>query len=224
MTAWLVTNGRWALVNLVALVVMAHLLSMADRVGRGGGASMDFEPLVESGKWAVRFLLFSLAMTPLNSLFGWRYAVKLRKPAGLWAFGFGVLHFLYYVFDVWSDWLRYPIPHIYAVLGIAALAILVALAATSTRWAQKRMGKNWKRLHRLVYAAGVLALVHGLLESVSSKRVFIYNDRTVDEVWLYLVLLIILLAARIPPVRGFLASLKHGRKPGARQPSLDTPG
>lgn len=217
MMSWLRGSWRWATLNLVALAVMAHMLLMLERVG----SSMDFEPLVESAKWAVRFLLFSLAMTPLNTLFGWRYAVKLRKPAGLWAFAFGVLHLACYVFDRQSDWLHFPIPNYAAALGLVVLGILAAMAATSNRWAMRRLGKWWKRLHRLVYAAGVIALVHGLLESQISKRVFVYDSNTDDELWLYVIVLSALLAARIPPVRVFIASLKHRR---GRQPSLDASG
>jgi sulfoxide reductase heme-binding subunit YedZ len=64
--------------------------------------------LVSSGKWALRFLLLSLLMTPLNALFGWRNAVKLRKPAGLWAFEFGAIHFLANLATLQEEWLKYP--------------------------------------------------------------------------------------------------------------------
>ncbi len=69
---------------------MANLLRQADKLG---DLTADFEPMVESGKWAVRLLLVSLLMTPLNTLFGWRSAIRLRKPAGIWAFGFGFIKF-----------------------------------------------------------------------------------------------------------------------------------
>jgi sulfoxide reductase heme-binding subunit YedZ len=201
---------------------MANLLRQVDIPG---DSEADLAPLVEGGKWAVRFLLFSLAMTPLNTLFGWRSAIKLRKPAGLWAFGFAVLHFAVYVLDTGRDWLNYPIPDYYAALGVVALIILAAMAATSTRWAMKRMGKNWKRLHRFVYAAGVIGIVHGLLESASSKRVFVYDPRTIEEVWIYLFALVVLLAARIPVVRASIADLRHRRrKSGKPQPSANISG
>jgi sulfoxide reductase heme-binding subunit YedZ len=161
-------------------------------------------------------------MTPLNTLLGWRGAIKLRKPAGLWAFGFVAVHFVYYLADTWRNWLRHPIPDLYAGLGVIALVILTAMAATSTRWAMKRMGKWWKRLHRLVYAAGIVGLVHGLLES-GNKRVFFFDDQIAPEVQLYLVILAMVLAVRIPPVRKALAQLRHrltaGRPRGSAVPT-----
>jgi sulfoxide reductase heme-binding subunit YedZ len=205
-TKWIKDNWQWALLNLAALAAAAHILSQAGNLGE---YYADFEPMIESGKWAVRFLLLSLLMTPLNTLFGWRGAIKLRKPAGLWAFAFGMSHFGFYLIDMGADWLKYPIPDYIAGLGVVGLVILTLMAATSTRWAMKRMGKGWKRLHRMVYAAGVLALVHGLLEASGNKRAVTYDQYGADEVTLYLVALVILLAIRIPAVRASLASLRY---------------
>jgi sulfoxide reductase heme-binding subunit YedZ len=203
---WIRDNWRWAVLNVVALAIMIYLLRMA---AQDRPDDTNFGPLVESGKWAVRFLLLSLAMTPLNTLLGWRGVIPLRKPAGLWAFGFGGLHFLVYIRDSWPDWLDYPVPDYLAGLGLVGLLILTALAATSTRWAMRRLGKNWKRLHRLVYAAGIVLLLHGLLEARSSKRVNVYDPQTSDEVMIYVALLVVLLVARIPVVRSGIASLRH---------------
>jgi methionine sulfoxide reductase heme-binding subunit len=205
-TTWIKDNWRWALLNLFALVVMAHMLRSASQLNR---FRTDFGPLIDSGKWAIRFLLFSLAITPLNTVFGWRAGIKLRKPAGLWAFAFGTLHFALYLYDMDGDWLQYPIPDYMAGLGVAAILILAALASTSTRWAMKRLGKNWKRLHRLVYAAGIIAIAHGLLESISSKRVFLTDPDARYEVILYGLLLVVLLALRINIVRSGISSLRH---------------
>lgn len=216
MINWLRENWRWAALNTVALLVMTPLLFYTPKVS---DLNSNVVPMVESGRWAVRFLLLSLAMTPLNTVFGWRSAIKLRKPAGLWAFGFGVLHFVYYLADVGEDWLRFPIPDIFAGLGLIGLVILMPLAATSTRWAMKRMGKGWKRLHKLVYAAGIIVLLHAMLEATSSKRVIAVDPQIGYEMVLYTVMLIVLLIARIPAVRASLASLRHrslatGRKLG----------
>jgi sulfoxide reductase heme-binding subunit YedZ len=203
---WIRNNWQWAALNGVALIVMLSLLLQIDDAD---AVNSNFDPLLESGKWAIRFLLFSLLMTPLNTMFGWRTAIKLRKPAGLWAFGFGVFHFAYYVVELGADWLDYPIPDYIAALGVIGLIILTALAATSTRWAMKRMGKGWKRLHRLVYAAGIIILVHALLEASGNKRIFATNPLAIYEIQLYMAALVILLAARIPVVRATLANLRH---------------
>jgi sulfoxide reductase heme-binding subunit YedZ len=208
---WIKDNGRWAILNAVALVIITNLLSQAIPVSAFPAKIAGIEPLVESGKWAVRFLLFSLLMTPLNTLFGWRSAIPLRKPAGLWAFGFGLAHFAFYVTDTSSLWLQYPIPDYMAGLGVFGLVILTALAATSTRWAMKRLGKGWKRLHRLVYLAGSLVLLHALLEASSSKRVLVADPQAAYEVRLYLVILVLLLLARLPALRTHLAKLRFRR-------------
>jgi sulfoxide reductase heme-binding subunit YedZ len=217
---WVKDNWRWAALNVCALAVMVNVLRQADKLGN---FNSDFEPVVESGKWAVRFLLVSLAMTPLNTLLGWRSAIKLRKPAGLWAFGFGLLHFTFYVADMGGQaWLLDPIPTYYMALGVVGLLILSAMAATSNRWAMKRMGKGWKRLHRLVYAAGVIVITHGLLEAAFSKRLLVANSDVTYELRLYLAILVILLGVRIPAVRSALASLRHRWRPIGGAPGQPT--
>lgn len=211
---WFKKNWQWATLNLFALVVMADLLWQSIVVD-------DFNPnydplLISSGKWAIRFLLLSLAMTPLNTLFGWRTAIKLRKPAGLWAFGFAVAHFVLNVIGLQENWGRAPIPDYLAMLGVIGLSILTAMAVTSTRWAMKRLGKWWKRLHRMVYAAGLIVVAHALLES-SNKRVAVYEPEVSTELGLYLVILIVLLAVRISLVRSTLVDLRYRR--GVRRES-----
>ena len=94
--AWLKSNWRWAALNLWAGSVLTLVLSQGST---DWNATDTFDPGLESGKWAIRFLLICLAMTPLNTYFGWRSVVSLRKPAGLWAFGFAVLHVLFYIND-----------------------------------------------------------------------------------------------------------------------------
>jgi sulfoxide reductase heme-binding subunit YedZ len=110
-------------------------------------------------------------------------------------------------------WLRDPIPTYYLALGVVGLLILAAMAATSSKWAMKRMGKGWKRLHRLVYAAGIIVIAHGLLASAFSKRILVSNSDVTSELRLYLAMLVILLGVRIPAVRSTLANLRHIRRP-----------
>ena len=208
-------NWPWVVLNLCALVVMASLLWQSVAVD-------DFNPnydplLINSGKWAIRFLLLCLLMTPLNTALGWRGAIKLRKPAGLWAFGFAVAHLVLNVLGLQENWVRAPLPDYMAALGVIGLGILTPLAATSTRRAMKHLGRWWKRLHRMVYAAGLIVVAHALLES-SNKRVAGYEPQVSAELGLYLSILLLLLAARIPVVRATLANLKHGR--GVRSESL----
>ena len=203
---WIKKNWQWAALNLFALAVMVDLLWQSIAVD-------DFNPnydpmLVSGGKWAIRFLLLCLLMTPLNTVLEWRGAIKLRKPAGLWAFGFAVVHFALNVIGLQENWVQAPIPDYIAALGVLGLCILTPMAATSTRWAMKHMGKWWKRLHRMVYAAGLIVIGHALLES-SNKRVAGYEPQVSVELGSYLALLLLLLAARIPSVRSRLANLRH---------------
>jgi sulfoxide reductase heme-binding subunit YedZ len=201
-------NWPWVALNLSALAVMVSWPWQASAVD-------DFNPnydtlLISTGKWAIRFLLISLAMTPLNTVFGWREAIKLRKPAGLWAFAFAVVHFGLNVNGLQENWVRAPIPDYMAALGVIGLGILTPMAATSTRWAMRRLGKWWKRLHRLVYAAGLIVSAHALLES-SNKRVAGYEPQVSIELGLYLAIWLLLLAARIPTIRSTLVNLRQRR-------------
>ncbi len=88
-------------------------------------------------------------------LFGWRRLVPLRKWAGLWTFAFALLHLSFFLSD--NIWRQY-----FAVFGIAALIILILMALTSHRRAMKLLGRNWKRLHRLVYFAAILVVLHSI--------------------------------------------------------------
>lgn len=213
---WIKENWRWAALNFTALALMLNLVWQFMLVGEDR-APYDLL-LISSGKWAIRFLLFSLLMTPLNIWLGWRSAVKLRKPAGLWAFGFAVFHLVANVAGLAENWLRAPIPDYIAALGVIGLSILTAMAATSTRWAMKQLGKWWKRLHRLVYAAGIIVLVHAWLES-PNKRVIFAESQIALEIGLYAVILLALLAARIPAFRHAIANLR--RPPRLPRPLRD---
>jgi len=206
--SWLRSNRRWAALNLVATAVLSLILSR----GRGEwNASHTFDPGLESGKWAIRFLLICLVMTPLKTYFGWSGAIKLRKPAGLWSFGFALLHGLFYIGDTGLTGLAWPLPRFMA-LGLGGLVILTALALTSNRWAMRRLKKNWKRLHRLVYLAGLSVVFHALLAAAASKKLWVRDPQAVDELNLYLALLVVLLGVRLPLVRRGLKQIRRWRQ------------
>jgi sulfoxide reductase heme-binding subunit YedZ len=205
MLAWLKDNRWRVLLNLLAILT---LLDMA-RQAAGPFGSVRFDPVFElAGRWAIRFLLLCLAMTPLNTYFGWRTGISLRKPAGLWAFGFGVLHFTSYVIRL-QETLSALVDRWYVLLGLGGLLILSALAITSNRWAMRRLRHNWKRLHRLVYIAGLAASSHAVLAFSFSKRGFAFPEAVV-ELQVYLVALVLLLALRLPAVkRALLRTLRR---------------
>lgn len=117
------------------------------------------------GDWALRALLVALAATPLKILFGWTWPVRLRRMLGLWAFAYVTLHIANYVaIDQFFDWQAIGkdiVKRTYITVGMATFIILIALAVTSPKRMVKKMGaQNWQRLHKLVYAAGVLGCVH----------------------------------------------------------------
>ena len=210
---WIKSNWRWGALNLFAVLVLIYVLNQ----GSTGWNNMDtFDSGLESGKWAIRFLLTCLTMTPLNTYFGWKAAIKLRKSAGLWAFGFASAHVLLYVRETNLKWLTISMPF-YLLLGLVGIIVLGALASTSNRWAMQRLGKNWKRLHRLVYLAGIVVVTHSMLATAMSKKMSLRDPQAMNELKVYVVMLSILLVVRIPLVRQLLkqtlALLKRHRKP-----------
>lgn len=197
---WLKSDWRGVALNFTAVMIAAYVLSQGNM---DWSTVRGFDAMLASGKWAIRFLLFCLAMTPANTYFGWRSAVKLRKPAGLWAFGFAGLHLALYVREAKLTWLSVQMP-IHIALGLAGLLILSALAVTSNRTAMQWLGKTWKRLHRLVYCAGVAVTCHSLLAIAVSKKVHVYDPQAVRELGVYALAMSVLLMVRIPQVRGLL--------------------
>lgn len=214
--AWL-QKHRWSLaLNAIALVVFVslavsvlnqtHRLPVPTALGRYfprlyPSSNIIGSPLFRDiGHWAVRFLLFSLAMSPLYALTGWRTALTLRKPAGLWAFGLAVLHVWLFASDVmWGKtWYQ-----TYTHLGLVAFIILTVMAATSFRLAMRLLQRNWKRLHRLVYVAGALVVLHGLLAAGDWSKIS-NADANLWEMRVYCVILVVLLALRLPPVRALI--------------------
>ncbi len=120
------------------------------------------------GDWALRFLLVTLAITPMKDLFGWTRLASFRRMLGLYAFAYALLHVASYVgldqFFAWAEIGADIAKRNYITCGLAAFVILAALAATSPAAAIKRLGAaHWKRLHRLVYAAGALGCLHYLM-------------------------------------------------------------
>jgi methionine sulfoxide reductase heme-binding subunit len=119
---------------------------------------------IRTGKYALIWLVLSLACTPLHSLLGWRGALKLRRPLGLYAFMYAAVHvFIFVAIDyafAWGLLATEVVLKPYIIMGLSAFTMLSLLALTSFRWWMRRLGKNWKRLHRLVYLAAVLVIVH----------------------------------------------------------------
>ena len=118
----------------------------------------------ETGLWALRFLLLTLAVTPMRRLLQWHWLIKLRRMLGLFAFFYASLHFITYIWlDQFFDWgeILVDIPkRPFITIGFTAFVLLLPLAITSTNAWQRRLKKRWLRLHRLVYIIPVLVIVH----------------------------------------------------------------
>lgn len=117
-----------------------------------------------TGDWAIRFLVITLAVTPIRRLTGWNPVIQLRRMLGLFSFFYATLHFLtWFVLDWFFDF-RQMAEDIamrpFITLGMATYLMLIALAATSTQNAIRRLGRKWTQLHRLIYVASVTALIH----------------------------------------------------------------
>lgn len=175
-----------------------------------------------TGRTAVILLMASLACTPLNILFGWRQVLTLRRSLGLWAFAYALLHLLNFVgldyaFNVEQIFQDAILSKPYILAGLASLLILIPLAVTSTRGWMRRLGRNWKRLHRLAYAAGVLAVLHFLWQAKAAER---------WEPLLYAVGLGLLLFVRIPRIRQAIVRMRSSlpRRGALRIPEVNDTG
>lgn len=118
-----------------------------------------------TGDWTIRFLLLSLAITPLRKIKGLSSLIQYRRMLGLFAFFYGSLHFLHYLAldkqwfwpEIWED-LRI---RRFFIMGLAAWLLMLPLALTSTNWAIRKMGgKRWQLLHRLAYLSAIAGVVH----------------------------------------------------------------
>ena len=172
MTAASAARRGWAQAVLVAALCIPLAVLASDFVRELHQPGVAFGPdpaetIVRFlGEWAIRILLLTLAVSPAARLLKRPRLVRYRRTCGLAAFGYVVAHFAGYLVllagldaqTFLADFGERP----YITMGLAALILLVPLAVTSTRGWQRRLARNWRRLHRLVYAIGVLACIHVL--------------------------------------------------------------
>lgn len=118
-----------------------------------------------TGDWTLRFLVFTLAITPLRKLTGWSELIRFRRMLGLFAFFYACLHFLTYLgpdqsFDLASMW-RDVAKRPFITVGFTAFVLLLPLALTSTAgWIRRLGGRRWQRLHQAIYAIASLGVIH----------------------------------------------------------------
>ena len=153
------------------------------------------EATLRTGFAALVLLVLSLACAPLGALLDFKRVLALRRPLGLYAFGYASLHLAIFVaVDYGFDFEfigREIAEKLYVIAGFAAYLLLLPLAVTSTRGWMRRLGKRWKRLHRLVYVAAPLAVVHFLW--------LVKADIRAPLLWGAIVAGLLLL--RVPPIR-----------------------
>ncbi len=154
--------------------------------------------LLRTGKIALELLVLSLACTPLNTIFGFSPALRVRRALGDYAFLYVCLHFVIYVSFDYGFQFQYILPEIikpYILAGLVAGILLIPLAITSFSPWPKRLGKNWKRLHNLVYLIDFLAALHYIL----------IVKQGVTQPYLWMIVILFLLVLRLPPIRHFLS-------------------
>ncbi|PHN30791.1 protein-methionine-sulfoxide reductase heme-binding subunit MsrQ [Pseudomonas sp. ICMP 561] len=139
-------------------------------------------------------LLITLAMTPLQKLTGWAGWIAVRRQLGLWCFAYVFMHMsAYAVFILGLDWSQLGVELVkrpYIIVGSLAFVCLLALAVTSNRYSQRRLGSRWKKLHRLIYVILGLGLLH----------MFWIVRADLKEWSLYAVIGVLLLSLRIPMI------------------------
>jgi sulfoxide reductase heme-binding subunit YedZ len=167
------------------VVFAAALIPFLHLVWRGYNGDLTADPLVEitneTGIWTLRFVVITLAITPIRRLSGWHPVIRFRRMLGLFAFFYATLHFLTYLVgdrfasldfpdgfvawstvvnlmaSIWEDVVKRP----YITVGFIAFVSMIPLALTSTAgWIRRLGGRNWQRLHRLVYLTGIAAVTH----------------------------------------------------------------
>jgi len=146
----------------------------------------------DTGEWALRFLLITLAVSPLRLLFGWHFLADVRRLLGLYSFFYAAIHMLLYVWldqffnltDIIKDIIERP----FITVGFINFIALILLAATSNDAMIKRLGaERWNRLHSLVYYIGIGAVIH----------FFMLVKKDVTEPVIYIIILVVLLGIRL---------------------------
>ncbi|MBT3338239.1 MAG: sulfoxide reductase heme-binding subunit YedZ [Anaerolineae bacterium] len=179
--------------HLGSLIPLAFILWDIATGNFGVDPIRDFT--LRTGKTALVLLLLSLACTPVNTLFKFKQVLKLRRPLGLYSFFYASIHFAIFIgVDYYFDFTLIQsalLEKRYAIVGLTTGLILLALAVTSTIGWQRRLKKNWKKLHKLTYLAGILAVVH---------YIWLVKQGVLDP-WYFAAILLLLLTLRIPAIR-----------------------
>ncbi|HSC29300.1 MAG TPA: protein-methionine-sulfoxide reductase heme-binding subunit MsrQ [Vicinamibacterales bacterium] len=159
-------NAEWR--GLKPLVFVLAAMPFAWLVFRASTGRLSVNPIEDvtlaTGIWTLRFLLITLAITPIRRLTGWHRIIQYRRMLGLFAFFYASVHLLIYVVLDQGLALQYVFADIakrpYITAGMTAFVLLIPLAITSTRGWIRRLGRRWQMLHRLVYVSAACACLH----------------------------------------------------------------
>ncbi|HEX8390802.1 MAG TPA: protein-methionine-sulfoxide reductase heme-binding subunit MsrQ [Longimicrobium sp.] len=210
---WQLQAARW--IRPVAWIggLVPLLLMVLAAFTTGLSADPIKEVTHRTGWAALLMLMLSLSVTPLRALTRWNWLAPVRRTLGLCAYGYAVVHFLIYMVDQGFSWgyitediLERP----YVTVGFAALVILTPLALTSTKGMIRRLGKRWQKLHRLVYVAAGLGVLHFLWLVKKDLR----------EPLIFAAVLAVLLLFRVLPIG---KAKKQKRDPPRRAPAPERP-
>lgn len=152
------------LVFLTCLVPFALVVGDLFELTGSLGANPVEAILDRFGNWSLRFIMITLAVTPLRRLTGWNWLTRFRRMLGLFTFFYVLMHFLtWLVLDqglLWSAIIEDIAERPFITIGVVAFLLLTALAATSTNGMRRRLGRRWQTLHNSVYIVGALGVWH----------------------------------------------------------------
>jgi sulfoxide reductase heme-binding subunit YedZ len=167
------TVAAWRRIVFAAcLIPFAYLLVLA------ASGNLGVNPIetitLFTGRWTLRLLLVTLAVTPARRLFHWNRIIQFRRMLGLFAFSYACLHLTtYLVLDQFFDWptiVEDVTKRPFIMAGMGAFLLLAPLAATSTQAWIRRLGRRWVMLHTLIYPAAVMAVIHFIWKVKSDLR------------------------------------------------------
>jgi len=213
--SWHLRAARWIRpAAWVGGLVPFALLILGAFTGGLGADPIEYVTL-RTGFATLLMLMCTLAITPLRRWTGWNWLAPARRTLGLCAFFYVCLHFATYLFDqelalgvIWEDIAERP----YVTVGFTAFLLLIPLALTSTKAAIRRMGKRWQKLHRLVYIAAGLGVLHFVWLVKSDLR----------DPLIFAAVFALLMATRVPALLGGRGSPKGARPAAARRTAVQS--